>query len=304
MKLDVIGYDCGWGCADYMCEDGPEAIRASSLIYRLNKQNIAVQWRGPLGLKRLGSHAKLTTKEQTLPLLQESLRRLLLKTQESVTLGHIPLVIGGDHSSAIATWSGVVSALGAYQNFGLIWIDAHLDAHTAETSHQGKWGGWWHGQPISALTGRGLPAFTQMGNSQQKLSPAHISIIGPHSFEPAEAEYVARHGIRVYFLDEVKKRGFAEVFAEAKTRVLSASGGFGLSIDLDAFRGEDAPGVGTAEHDGLVAADVLPIIKSIGRHPHFKALEIAEYNPHKDIAYKTGNLLEKLAENIFMKQAA
>ena len=200
LAAEIIGFDSGWGCRNFGCEDGPHKLPAAAIIHRLLKSGIAVKWRGPLGLKFLGDHAKLTTKEDTLDITITALKRLYETVRTAVDTGHIPVVIGGDHSSAIATWSGVVNATDSYGRFGLIWLDAHLDAHTDQTSHEGKWGGWWHGQPVTALTGWGLNAFRTLGGNAAKISPQHLSIIGPHSFEPSEAAFVAKHGIRVYYL--------------------------------------------------------------------------------------------------------
>ncbi|MBI3441543.1 MAG: arginase [Proteobacteria bacterium] len=233
----------------------------------------------------------------------EGTTRLANHVKRAIENQHIPVVIGGDHSSAIGTWAGAVSALNAQQNLGLIWLDAHLDAHTNETAHQGKWGGWWHGQPVSALLGYGLPELQNVGGSAPKISPQHMSIIGVHSFEQGEEEFIKRHNIRVYYLDEVEKRGFKAVYEEALQRATSGTKGFGVTIDLDCFDPQEAPGVGAAENKGLRAAEVLPIIQSVARHPSFKALEIAEFNPHKDENGKTRALLEKIIENVFAEPA-
>lgn len=300
-RVEIIGYDSGWGCADYDCQDGPATVTADHLIHRLAAQGFSVKWRGSLGLKFLSDRKRYKTKEETLPFTLESVRRLSNYVRHAVEQHHIPVVIGGDHSSAIGTWSGTTSGLQASGELGLIWVDAHLDCHTDKTSHQGKWGGWWHGQPVAALLGHGLNIFTSIGGTKAKISPHHLSIIGPHSFEPAEMDFVTNNKIRVYFFEEVMDRGFGSVFAEALKRATDGTKGFGLTIDLDAFHPSEAPGVGAYEEKGLLAADVLPIIKSLGLHPLFKALEVAELNPARDVDGKTRKLLEKIVETIFTK---
>lgn len=299
LKAEVIGYDSGWGCKDYLCEDGPAAIPADRVMHKLRHLGVDTKWRGPLGLKFLGKHQLLNTKEKTLPIVIEGLRRLFNHTRHAVENKAIPVVIGGDHASAIGTWSGVVSALKAEGKFGLIWLDAHLDSHTYETSKAGKWGGWWHGQPVAALIGQGLPPLTEIGGTRAKLSPQHISMIGIHSFEPEEEAFVKKNNIRVYSLDEVNARGFKAVYEEALARATSGTLGFGMTVDIDCFDPIEAPGVGTPEARGLHAADVLPIIRSAARHPSFKALEIAEFNPHNDKNNKTLTLIEKILESVF-----
>jgi len=301
LKAEIIGYDSGWGCRDYLTEDGPRSVPADRVLHQLRYLGVEAKWRGPLGLRFLGNHALLDTKEKTLPLLNEGLRRLFNHVKYAIENKTIPVVIGGDHTSAIGTWSGAIAALHAHQKFGLIWLDAHLDAHTHETSHRGKWGGWWHGQPVSALVGQGLPALKNLGGVTPKLSPQHISIIGVHSFEPEERAFVQRNNIRVYYLEEVIQRGFKTVYSEALHRATEGTAGFGLSVDLDCFDPEFAPGVGTPEKRGMNPAEILPIIRSAARHPAFKALEIAEFNPHKDKGQKTLLLLEKIIGSAFAK---
>lgn len=299
IKAEIIGFDSGWGCANFGCEDGPGALQADQILYLLRKHKVEAKWRGPLGLRFIGDHDEVRSKEDSLPQLLESVRRLAEHVSHSIESGHIPVVIGGDHSSAIGTWSGAVSATDSYGRFGLVWLDAHLDAHTYETSSVGKWGGWWHGQPVTALLGHGLPSLRNIGGLMPKLAPQNLSIIGPHSFEEPEKEFVDRFGIRVFFYEEVEKRGFQACFDEAMERALDGTQAFGLSIDLDAFHPDDAPGVGTAEDRGLRADEVLPVIKSIARHASFSGLELAEFNPHNDSMNKTLQLIENIIESAF-----
>lgn len=299
LKAEIIGFDSGWGCANYGCEDGPGALRAHRILHALNSLGVETKWRGPLGLKFIGEHGYVRSKEDSLPQTLEAVRRLSGQVIHAIESGRIPVVIGGDHSSAIGTWSGAAAATNSYGRFGLVWIDAHLDAHTYETSYLGKWGGWWHGQPVTAITGHGLASLRAVGGTPAKISPQHLSIIGPHSYEEPEKEFVDRHGIRVFYLDEVQRRGFTACFDEAMERATGGTDAFGLTLDLDAFRPEDAPGVGTAEDKGLNAAEVLPVLKSIARHPDFVALEIAEFNPHNDRQNKTLQLIENIIEFAF-----
>ncbi len=301
LTVDIIGYDSGWGSADYGCEDGPLRVSYDQLIQKLNAVNIKTRWHAPLGLKHLGNHDDLTGKEQTLPILLECLRRLALRVADSTNNGHIPIVIGGDHAAAMGTWPGIVNALQARERFGLIWMDAHMDAHTYETSSQGKWGGWWHGQPVAALTGHGLPALTSIAGNGVKISPEHIVIIGPTSFEPAEAEFVRKHKIRLFTLDEIEQRGFAAVFDDALKIATKGTKGFGITIDLDGFSPEDAPAVGTREKRGFAATEVLPVLKGLAHRKNFYGMEIVEYNPHKDLDGRTARLILDIVEQGFSK---
>lgn len=295
----IIGYDSGWGCLDWGCEDGPSAIDVTAIRSGLLAQGVKLASCEALELKALGAHDQIKNKKQALPLVIESLNRLERKVKEALERNQIPVVIGGDHSSAIGTWSAIVSHYKAETNFGLIWLDAHLDAHTPTTSHQGKWGGWWHGMPVAALTGHGVPEFVTLGSPKPKLAPAHISMLGIRSFEWGEKTFVKNNKIRIYMADELEKRGFESLFDESLARAVRETQGFGLSIDLDGFDPQDAPGVGTTEEGGLKAADVLQTIKGVGRHPLFRGLEIAEFNPHNDKDGITSRLITSIIMSCF-----
>ena len=155
--------------------------------------------------------------------------------------------------------------------------------------------------PIAALTGHGVPEFVTLGSPRPKLAPAHISMLGIRSFEYGEKTFVKNNKIRIYMMEEVEQRGFEQLFDESLARAVEETQGFGLSIDLDGFDPEDAPGVGTTESGGLSATDVLKTIRGVGRHPLFRGLEIAEYNPHNDKEDKTARLITSLIMSCFAK---
>jgi arginase len=294
LKLALTGFDSGWGCRDYGCEDGPYKLKTKSLNRPLAEHQVMVSPVAILGLKKLGKHRDFKTKEDNFHLVYEGLKRLHFKLKQDLKKTHLPVVIGGDHSSAIATWSSIITHHKAEGAFGLIWLDAHLDAHTPETCHEGKWGGWWHGMPVTALCGYGLPAFTKLGGTKAKINPKHMTMIGIRSFEPSEVKFVKKHKIKTAYADDVAAKGFDAIFKTALKRATTGTKGFGISIDLDGFDPKDAPGVGTNEKNGLRAKDVLHTLRGIGHHPLFKGLEIAEFNPHKDKNGKTAQLIHNI----------
>lgn len=296
--LDIISYDCGWGCGDYGTQDGPGAAKLDHIAHKLKQsgRNVILT---DLHLRALGDRSQFKTKQQTYPHTVTAVERLAARSFKDTKNGVFPVVIGGDHSAAIGTWSGIAAALGMEGKFGLISVDAHMDAHTPETASQGKWGGWWHGMPIAALTGNGTEDFTRLCSTETKLDPSHIVLIGIRSFEPAEEDYVKRHNIKCYMADEVKTRGFKAIYAEAVDYLSQQCHGFGLTIDLDGFDPIDAPGVGTPEKNGVPAKEALEIMTGLGSHPKFYGLEVVEYNPHNDQNGKTAELIGKIIEQIF-----
>ncbi|TVQ83286.1 MAG: arginase [Micavibrio sp.] len=297
--IEIIRYDCGWGCRDYGCEDGPDAVDAASLTAELEKLGHRVTWHPSLNIRQLGRHDEINDKDAALPLVAEASKRLSDAVQKVVEAGRVPVILGGDHSSAIGTWSGIIAAHNAFEEFGLIWLDAHLDAHTPETAHEGKWGGWWHGMPVACLTGEGVDELTAIATPRPKINMAHFSLYGARSYEPSEDEFMQRHNARVYEMPEIKTRGFAETLAEGIKNATDGTKGFGLSVDLDGFDPADAPGVGTNEKNGLDAEETLKALSGLAAHPKFRGLEIVEYNPHKDKDGKTARLINGILLSVF-----
>src|SRR5438105_6127231 len=144
---------------------------------------------------------------------------------DSLRGGRLPCVLGGDHSCAGGTWTGVARSLrGA---LGLVWVDAHMDSHTPGTSHSGRL----HGMPLAWLLGQDDDPL--YGLASGVLDPRHVCLIGVRSFEPEEDERLARLGVRVFMIDEVRGRGLDAVFEEALAIVSTGTAAFGISIDLD-----------------------------------------------------------------------
>ncbi|MGG2418522.1 arginase, partial [Ralstonia pseudosolanacearum] len=205
-------------------------------------------------------------------------RALADATAHSVHEGHVPVVIGGDHSCAIGTWSGVASALRPAGPLGLIWIDAHLDSHTPQSSDSGAI----HGMPLAALLGHGARELTQVRDTHPKLLPQHVVVIGARSYEPAERALIDQLGVRVIDAAEVARSGLRAVMAEA-TRIAAAdTAAFGVTVDLDAFDPAVAPGVGSPEPGGLTGQDMTQALAACARHARFAAFELVEYNPRHD----------------------
>jgi arginase len=196
-------------------------------------------------------------------------------------------VLSGDHSCAIGTWRGVARTLDG--PLGLIWIDAHMDAHTTETSPSGQW----HGMPVAALLGKG-----GLGGGAATVRPEHMCLIGVRSFEPDEQALLERLGVRVILMEEVRRIGFEAAMAEAVAIASTGTAGYGLSIDLDGLDPSDAPGVGSPVVGGVRGADLLAALTDLQADPHFKALEVAEYNPVIDVEQRTLQLVLQIINQI------
>ncbi len=203
-----------------------------------------------------------------------------------------PFVLGGDHSIAVGTWSAVRNHIN--QDFGLIWLDAHLDAHTPQTSpSQAR-----HGMPLAVLMGYGDSELVTLGSELPKLKPENLVIIGARSFENGEHELLKRLNVRVMYSDEVNARGFEVCFNEALAIATANNRPFGISFDIDGFDASLVPGTGTPEPNGFDEESVLKSMANILNHDKLVAFELVEYNPALDQDNKTLKLIWKLVSTL------
>jgi arginase len=156
----------------------------------------------------------------------------------------------------------------------------------------------YHGMPLAALLGFGEASLVNVLEKGPLLSPQHLCLIGVRSYEEGEENLLKRLGVRIYYMQEVQRRGFEAVFKEALQLVKKGTLGYGLSIDLDGFDPLDAPGVGTPAPQGLRAKEVIPVLKYIQEDPLLKALEVVEFNPDRDKDGKTLFLMRDLFINL------
>ncbi len=272
-RLAIIGAACALGAPHPGSADGPEALRRRGFPQRLANAGIVAQWDATLHpLEFPPEDASMALRLRANAAFAQRLADHVAALDSAL----FPLVIGGDHAVAVGTWRGVARrARGAP---GLIWIDAHLDSHTDQTTHSGNI----HGMPLAALLGEGDAALAGIGGP--RLDPARVCIIGARAWEEEERARLDRLGVRIFDIDEIQARGLPTVFADALTIVRAGGGqpGFGLSLDLDALDPAALPAVTCPEHSGIAPqalADVLLTLRSCG---DFIAMEITEYRPDLD----------------------
>jgi arginase len=276
MTVDLIGYASSLGAKKAGCKDGPSALKRAGLERAVKNAVWKDIYVSPLS-------PSLVPKEE---IIADYCRNLCEKTADSVKRGNFPLALGGDHTMAVGTWSGVTFGLDAKEDFGLVWFDAHMDSHTPETSHSGSC----HGMPLACLLGYGDPRLCAVGGLGPKLRPEHVCLIGVRSYEPEERRLLERLGVRVFYMQEVRERGMDDVVRDALSIVGKAGGGYGATLDIDALDPEAAPGTGSREKDGLTAEEVLRAIDVLAATSRLKAWEIAEFDPHLDKEGRTERL--------------
>lgn len=284
--LRVIGVASALGFAHGRLGPGtaaaPARLLQADLLSALRRCGLRVRCRGD------GAGGLLTPAPGGL--LPGLLTELAKVVEQALAAGETPLVLGGDHSIAVGTWRGVARWCGSEGLVpGLVWVDAHLDAHTPSTTPSGNC----HGMPLAALLGEGEAWAGKVGAA---LDPRRVCVVGAHSFEAEEAALLARQGVRVFPLEEVRRRGLSNVWAEA---LAIAGTPFGVSLDLDALDSTLVPAVSTPAGPGLSPLELGMVWRGLLCQPGFLGLEIVEYDPGRDGDGSTlatlGSLLEAAA---------
>lgn len=290
--LRVVGVASGSGARDTGCEAGADVLRTMRLTARLRSRGFRARWAPVI-------RPAAAYRSNVLESVRRTCLRLARRVERIVQQGEFPIVVGGDHTCAIGTWKGVAHANGARGLLGLLWIDAHMDAHTPQSSESGML----HGMPVASLLGYGYPELTAIADGV-RLDPKCVCLFGVRSFERGEAELLERLGVRVFFMDEIARRGVADALREAMSLVCCASGGFGITLDLDAIDPSDAPGVGSPAAGGMRAADLMAALAEHGAHPNLCGVEIVEYNPYRDRHSATAGVVGDALDAMLLGQSA
>lgn len=288
-----IGASSGWGAQRRDTEFGPQALYDAGLLDELISSDIVAMWAENVKPMRPSSDLAFGYGRSTLPLVASHAQKLASVVSRVIHQDCFPVVLGGDHSIATGTWAGVVNALNLIQNFGLIWIDAHMNAQLPQTSMTQAY----HHMALAALLGHGEDQLVNVAFTKPKLNPHHVILIGTRYYDDHEAELLHALGVKIYPMSDVESRGFDAVFKEAVQIMQQCTPGFGISLDLDAFDPHDAPGVSTHVSGGLKSDDVMQSFKMLPTISQFRALEITEFNPQYDIAGKTARLVIELLKH-------
>jgi len=286
--IDAIGAASCIAGNRFGCCAGPRMLKRSGIVGVLARRHrLLLNWQ--------------QVHEPPIELGKEAaLRRLFFdisqQTQTLVKQQRPFVFMGGDHANAMGVWGGVLSALHSPRDFGLIWIDAHMDAHTFQTSESGNI----HGMPVAGLLGQGDARLREIYGQHPALHPANLIQIGIRSFESGEAQLLKRLGVKTYDMARIRRSGgLALVLQQAIRHMRQRCSHFGITIDLDAIDPKFAPGVGVPEAGGISGKALYRALKGLGSDPALVGLEIAEFNPLQDRNHRTERLVEQLVGSIF-----
>jgi arginase len=298
-RIRVIGVPLDLGQSRRGVDMGPSAVRVAGLEARLEQLGHVVEDAGNITVaiaeqKKEGDpHAKYL-KEITATCIKQA--DLVLKTLEA---GKVPIVLGGDHSVAAGTVSGVAEFYRRQnQKIGLIWIDAHTDINTPDSSPSGNV----HGMPLAAIMGLGPPELANILNFSPKVPPENCVLVGVRDIDAIEKENVRRAGIDVLTMRDIDERGMRTVMEEALRIAGRGTAGYHVSLDMDWVDPEDAPGVGTPVRGGATYREAHLAMEIIADHGRMLSFEIVEVNPVIDEHNRTADLAVELALSAFGKK--
>ncbi len=280
---------------------GPSALRIAGITAEIEAVGHRLR---ELGTVTAGGFETTETGERTLRFLDEIVD-VAGRTRAMVALGLaegcLPLILGGDHSLSIGSVAGVAEYFrerhGEEGRIGVIWVDAHGDMNTPETTPSGNI----HGMSLAVLMGRGHPRLVNLTGHVPSVHPENVSILAARSLDPGERDLIRELGVRVFTMSEIDDRGVGVCMEEALERANDGTCGFHLSFDLDALDPRLAPGVGTPVQGGLTYREGHLVCEKAARTGRLVSLELVELNPVLDDRNHTAALGVGLAASALGK---
>lgn len=273
-RVEIIGVPLDLGQAERGTDVGPAAIRYAGLRDRLVGQGHDVSDLGNLSVPT----AAVVEQAQRVNTIARVTQELYEVTRASLSRGALPLVLGGDHSVAI----GSVAASAEGGDTGLLWIDAHGDFNTHETSPSGNV----HGMPLAVVLGQGDKALVSVGAGGARLRPEDVVIVGVRQLDPGERRALRETGVLVVSMSDIDERGMSDV-AEQALSSLAHRKNLHVSFDIDVMDPHDAPGVGTPVRGGLSYREMQLLMEKIADCGRLSVLDVVEVNPMLDVRNQT-----------------
>jgi arginase len=290
-KIQIIGVPIDLGQSHRGVDLGPGALRYAGLAARLEKLGFEVYDSGNLPVPVRESVAD-EREDRYLPSIIKVCQAACEAGQQALQKERIPVFLGGDHSIAIGTVAGVASS----ESVGVIWIDAHGDFHTEESSPSKNI----HGMPLAILLGHGYPELVAIGGPQATLQPQDVVMIGVRDLDTGERQRLRESGMTVYTMRDVDERGMGAIAAEALVKLRHKSR-LHVSLDIDSLDPQASPGAGTLVPGGLTYREAQLLMEIIADSRRLGSLDIVEINPILDNRNKTAETAVELTASLFGK---
>ncbi len=271
---------------------GPSALRVAGLQARIKTLGHQVEDIGNIPVKQAEEQHYGEKRAKYLAEISDTCKELAATVQKSLEEGFTPLVLGGDHSIAVGTMSGVAAHYRKdKKQVGYVWLDAHGDMNTPETSPSGNV----HGMPLASVMGYGPPELVELLGFKPKVEPQNLVIVGVRDLDAQEKKLVKKSGVHVFTMRDIDERGMREVMSETLKFATDDTGGIAVSLDMDFVDPMDAPGVGTPVRGGVTYREAHLAMEMIADSEAMASLEVVEINPVIDEHNRTALLGVELA---------
>jgi arginase len=291
-NIAIIGAPLDLGQDRRGVDMGPSAVRVANLNGRIGGLGYSVEDWGNVPVEQKESLPEGDAGAKYLDQIAHACDTLAARVQQALAASRMPLVLGGDHSVAMGTLSGVASHFRrSNEAVGLIWLDAHADMNTPDTSPSGNI----HGMPLACILGMGPAELAGLGGFQPKVDPRHAVIVGLRDVDQLEKPHVRDSGIRAFTMRDIDERGMRSVMEDALRIAGGGVSGFHISLDMDFVDPVHAPGVGTPVRGGATYREAHLAMEMICDSRRMISMEIVEVNPVIDERNRTAELAVELA---------
>jgi arginase len=287
MNIQLIGVPIDFGAGRRGVDMGPSAVRYAGLAAALEKQGHRVFDYGNVPVPVMESSAEDNPRLRYLDCIAPVASALADRVADALACEVFPLTIGGDHSLSL----GAVRGANRRHRLGMIWLDAHGDFNTTETTPSGNV----HGMPLAALCGLGAPRLVEIGHPAHLLDPRRVVVVGARDLDDGERELLRTAGVTVISTEQIDRTGMFEAMRRAVEIASAGADGVYLSLDLDALDPVYAPGVGTPVPGGLTYREAHLACELVAESGLLVAMDIVEVNPILDERNRTAGLAVELA---------
>jgi arginase len=286
-KVRIIGVPMDLGQSRRGVDMGPSALRGAGLQSSIKKLGLQVEDIGNLSVKQPEEMPIGEKRAKYMQEIAETCGDVAAAAEKALSEGFLPLVLGGDHSIAAGVAAGVANHFRKEKKqIGYLWLDAHGDMNTPESSPSGNV----HGMPLAAIMGYGAPELVDLLGFKPKAEPGNIVIVGARDLDAQERKIVKKSGIHVFTMRDIDERGMREVMADALKYAMDDTAGIAVSLDMDFVDPSDAPGVGTPVRGGVTYREAHLAMEMIADTESMVSLEVVEINPILDEHNRTALL--------------
>lgn len=297
--IAILGAPLDLGAGRRGVDMGPSALRVANLNARLQSIGCKVEDLGNVPVEQAESSKTGSTNARYLKTIAATCAALAALVEKAAGQGKFPLVLGGDHSVAVGTISGMAQHFRKKkQKLGVIWLDAHTDMNTPDTSPSGNV----HGMPLACLVGEGPRALTHLYGVAPQVDPKNVVLVGIRDVDVTEKPVVQKSGVRVFTMRDIDERGMRAVMQEALQIASAGTAGVHLSLDMDGVDPDEAPGVGTPVRGGFSYREAHLAMEIMSDSGKLTSMEVVEVNPVLDTANRTALLAVELVMSAMGKR--